>query len=172
MCHAHGLSPPALRSNTPYQSLILPWPTNCPPSSAPLPLGLGTAVLWYFVPFPATLWPRQLSAPSGGGARTECTPGRPHGAWRESVALCLPHTPCPPHQGILHALRLPSSHHRRGGRASFCLALVAWRTTSAHTHGKRPPSRPFISSYGCIPYEGSVLSVCGRVHPSVFRAPP
>ena len=45
MCHAHGLSPPALRSKTPYQSLILPWRTNCPPSSAPLQLTSPMAIL-------------------------------------------------------------------------------------------------------------------------------
>ena len=45
MCHAHGLSPPALRSNTPYQSLTLPWCTNCPPSSAPLQLTSPMAIL-------------------------------------------------------------------------------------------------------------------------------
>ena len=45
MCHAHGLSPPALRSKTPYQPLTLPWRTNCPPSSAPLQLTSPMAIL-------------------------------------------------------------------------------------------------------------------------------
>ena len=87
-------------------------------------------------------------------------------------------------------------------RASFCLALVVGRTTSAHIHGKRPPSRPFIvCMLGAVSVSLTALwivrrrrlsradvlcrklaihvhlgtfrvwAMCGRVYPSVFRAP-
>ena len=76
--------------------------------------------------------------------------------------------------------RAASSHHCR---ASFCLALVAWRTTSAHIHGKRPPSRLFIclhawscqcfthcASSQAAPFTGGCSIACpSRYFPSVFR---
>ena len=80
----HPLCVPIPLSSTSCCS-VFPWPPfpSCPPSTP------CTAVLWYFVPFPATLWPRQLSAPSGDysgeGARTECRAAR-----RVSLWLCAP----------------------------------------------------------------------------------
>ena len=61
MCHAHGLSPPALRSNTPFQYLLLLSLPLAPIPKLPPFHPLHCCPLVFCPLIPATLWPRQLS---------------------------------------------------------------------------------------------------------------
>ena len=60
--------------------------------------------------------------------------------------------------------RAASSHHRR---ASFCLALVAWRTTSAHCHFAMASAHP-PDPHSCIAWSGQCFTHCASSQAAPF----
>ena len=131
MCHAHGLSPPALRSKTPYQPLTLPWRTNCPPSSAPLQLTSPMAIL-------DSLTARQLLDAQAHGVSLD----KPRQARQEldrnstgtRQARQAPVGSLLPSAATLHTIRSASS--KRGSSAAATvwarLASESWCAAASH----------------------------------------